>query len=139
MRALEAECDSAWDRTAGVREDDRLRSSLLRFGHEDLTHPLILLPGNERDARLGDSRLLPGDAGEVGAQIVRVLQGDLGHDAGQRGDDVGAVESPAQADLDHRHVDPAGGEIGEGDGGGGFEKAGLETLDMRAQPVGPHR
>src|SRR3989454_8506452 len=41
---------------------------------------LFRSPGHERHVRLRDACFFPGDRGEVGAKVVGVLAGDLGHD-----------------------------------------------------------
>ena len=68
------------------------------------------------------------------AQVLHVVELDLGDGADQRRHHVGAVEPPAEAHLDHRDLDAARGEVGEGDGGGGLEEGAAQLLDQRPQP-----
>ena len=97
----------------------------------------IGLAGDERHARLGDPGLLARDPRQRGPQVVGVLQGDLGDDAGERRDDVRGVEAPAQTDLDHGDVHTPGREVREGDGRRGFKETRVEPLDVRLEPARP--
>src|SRR5204863_9706271 len=87
----------------------------------------------------GDACLLAGDAFEVVAQVVRVLERDLRHRADQGRENVGRVEAAAQPYFDDSDIDAPRGEVSEGNGGGRLEEAGIEPLDVRPELRGPLR
>ena len=51
---------------------------------------------------LDDAGLLTGDAGDVVAEVLDVVDADRGDHRDRRVDDVGGVPAPAEADLDDR-------------------------------------
>ena len=104
---------------------------------QDVADLWVTLSRDERHPWFGDTGLLPGDALEVVPQVVCVLQGDLGHRARKRRDDVGAVQPPTQPHLDHRDVHPARRQVGKGDRGGRLEEARLRPFDVRHEQAGP--
>src|SRR5690606_40804504 len=57
-----------------------------------------------------------GDAGQVGSEILDVVETDRGHHAHFGVDDVGGVEPAAETNLDDGGVDGPVGEEGEGAG-----------------------
>jgi len=79
-------------------------------------------PHDDRDARLDDSGLLGGDAREVVAEDLHVVHSDR-RDRGRERlrNDVRRIEPPAEADLEHRHVDLLIEEVGERRGGRDLE------------------
>ena len=62
----------------------------------------------------GNCEFLPGDRGHVLAEILGVLDPDAGEDAYLGVDDVGRIETPAQAHFEHRCVDCLVGEESKG-------------------------
>ena len=73
----------------------------------------ILLADHERHARFCNAGLFGGDQLDGIAEILLVIERDARHDGHQRLDHVGAVEPPAEADLDDGDINAAGGEVGE--------------------------
>ena len=67
-----------------------------------------------------------------------MIAGDLRDRARQWTHDVGAVQPPAEPDLDHGDLGAAGGEVGEGDRRAGFEERRLALEDEWPELVGPH-
>ncbi len=67
-----------------------------------------------------------------------MVQLDLGHRAHDRADDVRAVESPAEADLDHADLGPTRGEVGQSNCRGRLEKRRAPLPHQRLQAIGPH-
>ena len=120
-----------------VHENHRAGAVALRLGGQYVPDGDVALTGDERDVALRDARLLAGDGGEVGSQVLGMLAGDLGHHARERRDDVGGVESPAHAHLDDGDVHAPGGEVSEGERSGRLEKARVETLDVGLQESRP--
>ena len=63
----------------------------------------LIRGGDDRHARLDDAGLFGGDFCQRVAEPLLVVEGDVGDDAGQRRDDVGRVQPPAQAGFpDHQ-------------------------------------
>ena len=60
-----------------------------------------------------DAGLLPGDAGEIVAQVFDVVDGDRGDDRDRRVDHVGGIPPSTHPHLDHGDVDGGVGERGE--------------------------
>lgn len=61
--------------------------------------------GEPSGAWSDDARLLPGDPGDIGTEIVDVINADRGDDGDRCVDHVGGVPTSAHAHLDHCHVD----------------------------------
>ena len=92
----------------GLEEDG------LRFG--------LGLPYHYGDAILDDAGLLGGNLLQRVAEELRVVKADIGDDAQQRRDDVGAVETAAHANFDDGDVDLLAGEVVEGHADGHLEE-----------------
>ncbi|PAV68585.1 hypothetical protein WR25_17083 [Diploscapter pachys] len=86
---------------------------------------------DERHAGLGDSRLLTGDVDQVVAEECLVIHPKRGN-AGDGGaaDDVGRIESTAQANLHNRRRGGRAGEGEEGGSGRNLEEAGADAVRM---------
>ena len=69
----------------------------------------------------GDCEFLPGDRGHVLAEVFGVLDPDAGQDAYLGIDDIGCIETSAQAHFEHRCIDCLIGEEGEGGSRGELE------------------
>ena len=98
----------------------------------------IGLADDEGHAGLGDPRLLAGNQLESVAQILHVVASDLGYSAHQRADHVGAVESSAEPDLDHRDLDSPCRKVRKGESRRGLEEGRLPFQNGRQEPAGPH-
>ncbi len=109
----------------------------LGLSDEHLPDARVALADDEWDIALGDPRLLAGDGGEVGPQVLGVLAGDLRHYAHERRDDVRGVEPASHTDLDNADMDAPGGEVGEGERGRRLEEARVELLDVGLQVARP--
>ena len=119
--------------TPGDDPHDRLGTESLCLFDQHLSDGRVLLAGDERNARLRDAGLFERDGRQITAQVVGVLERDLGHDARQRREHVRAVEPAAQPDFDDGDVDVPGGQVREGDRGHRLEEAGLGALDVRVR------
>lgn len=84
------------------------------------------------DAGLDDAGLLTRDLRQRVAEEARVVEADVGDDAQQRTDDVGAVEPSAESHLDDGDIDLLLLEIEEGHGRGELEERGMEGLEEGA-------
>src|SRR5690606_41809213 len=85
-------------------------------GVRDLGGPRGHGPGYQHRLGPGDGRLPAGDAGQVGSEILDVVETDRGHHAHFGVDDVGGVEPAAATNPDDGGVDGPVGEEGEGAG-----------------------
>ena len=72
-----------------------------------------------------DARLLPRDRGERPPQVDLVIEVDADDRGRDRIGHVRGVETRAEADLEHRHVDALATEVHEGGGGEGLEERGV--------------
>ena len=72
-----------------------------------------------------DAGFFAGDFGDGRAEVVLVVEGDVGDDGEEGRDDVGGVETAAEADFEDGDVEVLLGEVEEGEGGEGLEKAGV--------------
>ncbi len=114
--------------------DGRVRNELggvdtadFEFGGDfadDLVGFGVLREGDERAVRAEDAGFLAGDVGDGGAEVVHVVERDVGDDAELGRDDVGGVEAAAEAYFEDGDVDLLFGEVEEGDGGEGLKIAG---------------
>ena len=68
------------------------------------------------------------------AQHLGMLQRDVGDDGEQGTEHVGAVESPAQANLYDSHIHFLFGEIIERQGRGHLEERGLQLVELGFEP-----
>ena len=90
----------------------------------------MLREGDQGAARAEDSGLFAGDLGDGVAEIVLVIEGDVGDDRDQRFDDVGGIETAAHADLEDGDIDGMSsicllsGKVQETEGRDGLEEAG---------------
>ena len=84
------------------------------------------LPYHHGDGGLDDAGLLDGDLLEGVAEELGVVETDIGDDRQQGGDDIGAVEPAAHADLDDGDVDLFLGKIVEGESHGHLEEGEVE-------------
>ena len=65
----------------------------------------VLRQGDEGAVGAEDAGLLAGDLGDGVAEVLLVVEGDVGDDREQRIDDVGSVEATAEADLEDGDLD----------------------------------
>ena len=72
---------------------------------EDGTRFGVGLPYHHGNAGFDDAGLFGSNLGQCVAQKLCVVEADIGDDAEERGDDIGAVEPPAHAYLHHGDVD----------------------------------
>ena len=84
----------------------------------------VLREGDEDAVGAEDAGLFAGDGGDGVAEVVLVVEGDVGEDGEERLDDVGGVEAAAEADFEDGDVDLLLGEVEEGEGGEDLEEAG---------------
>src|SRR5207247_2140773 len=75
-----------------------------------------------RPARLDDAGLLPRDALQGVAQLLRVVEADARDDRDARPADVRGVKAAAQPDLDNGGLDPAADEVQEAQGRADLEE-----------------
>ncbi|OLC47062.1 MAG: hypothetical protein AUH68_01760 [Gemmatimonadetes bacterium 13_1_40CM_4_69_5] len=139
VRPFEAQAGAQWRRPARVNHHDRPGPAGVGLLDQHPADLRIRLARDERDVRLGDPGFLSRDPGECRPQVVGVLQRDLRHHAGERRDDVGRVQPPAQTDLDHGDVHTPRRQVREGDGGRRFEEARVKPLDLTLESLGPRR
>ena len=99
---------------------------------EDGRHCRLRLADHHGDAGFDNAGLLAGDQRQRIAQQVLVVVADVGDDAQQRRDDVGAVQPAAQPDFDDGDVHALAGKVVEGHGDAELEKGGLYILDDSA-------
>jgi hypothetical protein len=93
----------------------------------------MLGEGDEGAVGAEDAGFFAGDFGDGGAEVVLMVESDVGDDGEEGMDDVGGVEPAAEADFEDGDVDGmagaavggAIGEVEEGEGGEGLEKAGV--------------
>ena len=71
----------------------------------------LRLPYHHRHTLLDDAGLLACDGLQRVAEELGVVKPDVGDDGEQGGDDVGAVQAPAHADLDDGDVDLLAGVL----------------------------
>jgi hypothetical protein len=81
-------------------------------------------PIDHRHPGLDDAGLLEGDLFEGVAEVLLMVVSDRGDGTHRRSNDVGRVESAAEADLDDRDLDAARPEQLERGGGRGLEEVG---------------
>ena len=91
----------------------------------------VLGQGDEDAVGAEDAGLFAGDLGDGVAEVVLVVERDVGDDGEEGVDDVGGVETAAQADFEDGDVDracaslePFSGEVEEGERGEDLEEAG---------------
>ncbi len=70
-----------------------------------------------------DAGLLAGDLGDGVAEVVLMVEGDVGDDGDEGVDDVGGVEAAAEAYFEDGYVDFLLSEVEEGEGGEDLEEA----------------
>src|SRR5262245_32934094 len=75
-----------------------------------------------RPACLDDARFLEGDFRQRVAEHLHVIEADAGDNRDERLADVGRIETPAEANLDHGEIDLAANEVKEAEGGADFEE-----------------
>src|ERR1035441_2185204 len=85
----------------------------------------MLGEGDEGAVGAEDSGLFAGDFGDGVAEVVLVVERDVGDDGEEGLDDVGGVEAAAHADFEDGDVDFALGKVEEGERGEGLEEAGM--------------
>ena len=92
---------------------------------------------NHNPARTDDSSFFAGDLGHCFAQILLMIERDIGDDADPRLDHVGRIQTPAHANFKHNHVGTAAGEILKGHRGQHLKKAGMpRQIAFPNQPLG---
>src|SRR5450631_1600020 len=85
----------------------------------------MLWESDEGSVETEDAGFLAGDFGDGVAEVVLMVEGDVGDDGEDGFDDVGGVEAAAQAYFEDGYVEFFFGEVEEGEGGEDFEKAGM--------------
>ena len=83
----------------------------------------VLGEGDEGSGGTEDAGFFAGDFGESGAEVVLVVEGDVGDDGEERVDDVGGVETSAEAHFEDGDLGVALGKPKEGDSGEALEEA----------------
>ncbi len=89
----------------------------------------VLREGDEEAVGAQDAGFFAGDGGDGVAEVVLMVEGDVGEDGEEGLDDVGGVETAAEADFKDGDVDLLLGEVGEGYGGDEAETAEREDQD----------
>ena len=84
----------------------------------------VLGEGDEGAVGAEDAGLFAGDGGDGGAEVLLVVERDVGKDGEDWLDDVGGVKTAAEAYFEDGNVDLLLSEIEEGDGGKDLEVAG---------------
>ena len=84
-------------------QERRAHCSALRFDHGSRFGPVY--GADQRYAGLRDSGFVRGDQLDGVAQNLRVIEPDVGDEAHQRMQNVGAVEFAADADFNHSCID----------------------------------
>ena len=91
----------------------------------------VLGEGDEGAVGAEDAGLFAGDLGDGVAEVVLMVEGDVGDDGEEGVDDVGGVESASEAYFEDGDVDralassdPFSSEVEEGEGGEDLEEAG---------------
>jgi len=102
---------------ADVEGDGRFADGLVGLG--------MLGQGDQRAVGAQDAGFFTRDLGDGRAQVFLVVERDVGDDGEDGLDDVGGVETPAQADFEDGDIDLALGEVEEGERGEGLEVAGV--------------
>ena len=85
----------------------------------------MLREGDEGSVGAEDSSLFAGDFCDGVAKVVLMIERDVGDDGEDRVDDVGGVETASEAYFEDGDVEVLLGEVEEGEGGEGFEEAGM--------------
>ena len=112
---------------------DRQRSLLPAGGFDDDAQGAGIVGGGEGwNAGLDDAGFFAGDFGQGLAQPLLVVQLHIGNDAGQRGDDIGGIQPPAQARFPDHQAALLLVEILQRHDRDGLEKSGMR---LRAQAL----
>ena len=91
---------------------------------------------NHNPTRPYDTRLFARNLGDRVAQILLMIERDVGDDAEPRLNHVGRVQTPAHSDLEHNHIWPAAGKILKGHRRQRLEKAGMpRQISFPNQPL----
>ncbi len=85
----------------------------------------VLRQRDEGAVRAEDTGLFAGDLGDGVAEVVLMVERDVGNDGDQGVDDVGGVEAAAEADFEDGDVSLLLLEVEEGQGGQSLEEAGV--------------
>lgn len=84
----------------------------------------VLRQGDKGAVGPQDAGFFAGDLGDGVAQVVLMVERDVGDDGDQRVDDVGGVEASAKADLEDGNINGLLGEVEERERGQCLEEAG---------------
>ena len=85
----------------------------------------MLGEGDEGSVGAEDAGFFASDLGEGVAEVVLVVEGDVGDDGDEGGDNVGGVETATEAYFEDGDVDFLFRKIRKGEGGEDFEEAGV--------------
>ena len=106
------------------------RVALVALVCKHTAHSLVVdFTHHDGHTGLDDTRLFGSDLRERVAEVLRVVEADVGDDAEDGRDDVRAVQTAAEACLDDGDVHLAAAEIVEGHGRGQLEEGGLQAVD----------
>src|SRR5262249_10635542 len=83
----------------------------------------VLRQRDEGSMRTQDARLLAGDLGDGVAEVLLVIECDIGDDRQQGIDDVGGVKAAAQTDLKNRDLSFLLSEVEKGERGEDLKEA----------------
>src|SRR5665213_1845918 len=113
----------------GVEAESILRGDFLGDLADGLVGFWMLRQSDERAAGTEDAGLFARDVGDGGAEVLLVVERDVGDDGEERVNNVGGVETAAEADLEDGDVDRVCegavrlrvGEVEEGECGEGLK------------------